>query len=133
MHLCVFPLPRFRPLQFAIRNLLTRSLSFLPPFHLSLRLILILITVLTLITKYLTHHYLIDLVAGGSLACAYFYYYLARMPDELRHPTIVAAAYSNSIPLDPEAGGGSKLNGNGYGGWDGEDEDDGFEMPESRR
>ena len=61
--------------------------------------------------QYLTHHYLIDLVAGGSLTCAFFYYYLSKMPDELRHPTThgVPAAYrtrsaSTAIPLDEESG-----------------------------
>lgn len=67
----------------------------------------------------MTHHYLIDLVAGGSLACAYFYYYLARMPDDLRHPTNTTPVYSNTAPGDVEAGSSiGTLNGNGYGGWD---------------
>ncbi|SCZ95250.1 BZ3500_MvSof-1268-A1-R1_Chr11-2g03383 [Microbotryum saponariae] len=75
---------------------------------------------------YLTHHYLIDLVAGGSLACAYFYYYLARMPDELRHPTaLVNGKFLNATPLDEEVGMASTmLNGNGYGGWDSIDEEE---------
>lgn len=63
--------------------------------------------------QYLTHHYLIDLVAGGSLACAFFYYYLSRMPDDLRHPTNPTPVYThdrtNSIPLDPEANGGGDM------------------------
>ncbi|GAA6018921.1 hypothetical protein JCM10207_009199 [Rhodosporidiobolus poonsookiae] len=90
-------------------------------------------------TMYLTHHYLIDLVAGGSLTCIFFYYYLSKMPDELRHPTThgAPAPYRSSsytgagaIPLDEESGLPSTFahtaNGNGhangYGGW--EDDDD---------
>ncbi|SCV73432.1 BQ2448_7358 [Microbotryum intermedium] len=77
-------------------------------------------------TMYLTHHYLIDLVAGGSLACAYFYYYLARMPDELRHPTaLVNGKFLNAAPLDEEVGmATTMLNGNGYGGWDSIEEEE---------
>ncbi|EMS21619.1 hypothetical protein NBRC10512_002799 [Rhodotorula toruloides] len=86
---------------------------------------------------YLTHHYLIDLVAGGSLTCAFFYYYLSKMPDELRHPTTPVAPYrarasSSAIPLDEESGlprtfahtaAGKASNGhaNGYGGWESDD------------
>lgn len=103
-------------------------------------------------TMYLTHHYLIDLVAGGSLSCTFFYYYLSKMPDELRHPTARplppyrARATStstaqqqfgdNSIPLDEEWGlpkpfahhaatrGLTNGHGNGYGGWEAEEEDE---------
>ncbi|ORY84686.1 hypothetical protein BCR35DRAFT_303010 [Leucosporidium creatinivorum] len=83
-------------------------------------------------TMYLTHHYLIDLVAGGSLSCAYFYYYLSRMPDELRHPTGASVHYSNgdALPDDPEAA----LDSHNFGGWGGSvggDDDDGFELPEA--
>ncbi|GAA5973208.1 hypothetical protein JCM11641_006325 [Rhodosporidiobolus odoratus] len=91
-------------------------------------------------TMYLTHHYLIDLVAGGSLTCAFFFYYLSKMPDELRHPTTSGAPARpfrsssfnhGAIPLDEESGlpksfaHTSTGNGhaNGYGGW----EDDGTE------
>ncbi|GAA5822382.1 hypothetical protein JCM3770_002373 [Rhodotorula araucariae] len=90
-------------------------------------------------TMYLTHHYLIDLVAGGSLTCVFFYYYLSKMPDELRHPTthgVPAAPYransSTAIPLDEESGlpkpfahtGVNAGNGHadGYGGWEEEDD-----------
>lgn len=68
-------------------------------------------------SQYLTHHYLIDLVAGGSLACAYFYYYLARMPDELRHPTDPTPIFTNSIPLDAEAFGMGGGGGDGDMDW----------------
>lgn len=90
-----------------------------------------------LLPQYLTHHYLIDLVAGGSLTCAFFYYYLSKMPDELRHPTTPVAPYrarasSSAIPLDEESGlprtfahtaAGKASNGhaNGYGGWESDD------------
>ncbi|GAA5846279.1 hypothetical protein JCM3766R1_002194 [Sporobolomyces carnicolor] len=92
-------------------------------------------------TMYLTHHYLIDLVAGGSLTCAFFYYFLSKMPDQLRHPTtrgMPATPYhsGNAIPLDEESGlpktfahtaATTKGQGNGhadsYGGWQ-DDEDD---------
>ncbi|GAA5995955.1 phosphatase PAP2 family protein [Rhodotorula paludigena] len=93
-------------------------------------------------TMYLTHHYLIDLVAGGSLSCIFFYYYLSKMPDELRHPTthgVPAGPYransSTAIPLDEESGlpktfahtpgganGSSNGHADGYGGWE-EDDD----------
>lgn len=47
-------------------------------------------------TQYLTHHYLVDLVAGGSLAVICFYYFL---PEGLRHlpspDDIVAANLTN--------------------------------------
>lgn len=106
----------------------------------------------TWVLQYLTHHYLIDLVAGGSLSCTFFYYYLSKMPDELRHPTARplppyrARATStstaqqqfgdNSIPLDEESGlpkpfahhaatrGLTNGHGNGYGGWEAEEEDE---------
>ncbi|GAA5892282.1 hypothetical protein JCM6882_003629 [Rhodosporidiobolus microsporus] len=97
-------------------------------------------------TMYLTHHYLIDLVAGGSLSCAFFYYYLAKMPDELRHPTthgMPAAPFRSSsfngaagaIPLDEESGlpktfahtaAGGNGHANGYGGWESEEDSDGW-------
>ncbi|GAA5869108.1 hypothetical protein JCM1840_000471 [Sporobolomyces johnsonii] len=96
---------------------------------------------------YLTHHYLIDLVAGGSLTCAFFYYYLSKMPDELRHPTTHGApstpyrsGLANAIPLDEESGlpktfahyangyangnGAGNGHANGYGGWEDDDEDE---------
>jgi len=101
------------------------------------------------ITQYLTHHYLIDLVAGGSLTCAFFYYFLSKMPDQLRHPTtkgMPATPYhsGNAIPLDEESGlpktfahtaaqnGSAKGQGNGhpdsYGGWEeDDDEEDSFD------
>jgi len=106
--------------------------------------------------QYLTHHYLIDLVAGGSLTCAFFYYYLSKMPDELRHPTThgVPAAYrtrsaSTAIPLDEESGlpksfahtangNGGPSNGHtdGYGGWEEDDDlsedDDNLRHDETR-
>lgn len=82
-------------------------------------------------SQYLTHHYLIDLVAGGSLTCIFFYYYLSKMPDELRHPTLrpQPAPYRAStpllggaIPLDEESGlpktfahSAAGANGKGYG------------------
>ncbi|GAA6039242.1 hypothetical protein JCM8097_003223 [Rhodosporidiobolus ruineniae] len=96
-------------------------------------------------TMYLTHHYLIDLVAGGSLTCGFFYYYLNKMPDELRHPTthgkpaapfrsssFVGAANAGGIPLDEESGlprtfahtgGAANGHANGYGGWEDDDAD----------
>jgi hypothetical protein len=96
--------------------------------------------------QYLTHHYLIDLVAGGSLSCTFFYYYLSKMPDELRHPTArPLPPYratstqqqqfgDNSIPLDEESGlpkpfahhaaGATNGHANGYGGWEAEEEED---------
>ncbi|GAA5985296.1 hypothetical protein JCM10908_002609 [Rhodotorula pacifica] len=97
-------------------------------------------------TMYLTHHYLIDLVAGGSLTCIFFYYYLSKMPDELRHPTARplppyrATPLNNSIPLDEESGlpkpfahqAATNGHANGYGGWEGdEDADDGKSEVES--
>ncbi|GAA5922860.1 hypothetical protein JCM1841_003764 [Sporobolomyces salmonicolor] len=92
---------------------------------------------------YLTHHYLIDLVAGGSLTCAFFYYYLSKMPDELRHPTTHGASstpyrsgLATAIPLDEESGlpktfahyanGSGNGHANGYGGWE-DDDEDGFD------
>ncbi|CEQ41651.1 SPOSA6832_03379, partial [Sporobolomyces salmonicolor] len=94
-------------------------------------------------TMYLTHHYLIDLVAGGSLTCAFFYYYLSKMPDELRHPTTHGASstpyrsgLATAIPLDEESGlpktfahyanGSGNGHANGYGGWE-DDDEDGFD------
>lgn len=83
-------------------------------------------------TMYLTHHYLIDVCAGGQLACSFFYFFLSRVPDELRHPTGVQAPYSNgnALPEDPEAA----LDSRNFGGWGGSvggDEDNGFELPEA--
>ncbi|GAA5959965.1 hypothetical protein JCM21900_001442 [Sporobolomyces salmonicolor] len=92
---------------------------------------------------YLTHHYLIDLVAGGSLTCAFFYYFLSKMPDELRHPTTHGASstpyrsgLATAIPLDEESGlpktfahyanGSGNGHANGYGGWE-DDDEDGFD------
>lgn len=52
-------------------------------------------------TMYLTHHYLVDLVAGGSLAVVFFYYFL---PANLRHlpssfppsdPDLISSAFDN--------------------------------------
>lgn len=84
------------------------------------------------IKQYLTHHYLTDLVAGGGLSCAFFYFFLSRVPDELRHPTGQVEPYSNGNALqeDPEAA----LDSHNFGGWGGSvggDDDDGFELPEA--
>lgn len=100
-------------------------------------------------TMYLTHHYLIDLVAGGSLTCAFFYYFLSKMPDQLRHPTtkgMPSTPYHSgqAIPLDEESGlpktfahtaatqNGLRGQGTGhpdsYGGWEeDDDEEDSFD------
>ncbi|BGP19154.1 hypothetical protein JCM10213_006500 [Rhodosporidiobolus nylandii] len=103
-------------------------------------------------TMYLTHHYLIDLVAGGSLTCIFFFYYLSKMPDELRHPTTSGAparpfrsssfngaANAGGIPLDEESGlpkafahtASGAGHANGYGGWE-DDEDDGSAEEDER-
>lgn len=99
--------------------------------------------------QYLTHHYLIDLVAGGSLTCAFFYYFLSKMPDQLRHPTtrgMPATPYrsGNSIPLDEESGlpktfaHSANRNGGGghpdsYGGWEDDDDYDEGELEPSEQ
>lgn len=64
--------------------------------------------------QYLTHHYLIDLVAGGSLTVICFYYF---MPDEFRNVN-APPAHDNAgdIPLDVEGRFGRS---NGFGGWEG--------------
>jgi hypothetical protein len=82
--------------------------------------------------RYLSHHYLVDLCAGGQLACSFFYFFLSRVPDELRHPTGLQTPYSNGNALqeDPEAA----LDSHNFGGWGGSvggDDDDGFELPEA--
>lgn len=75
----------------------------------------------------------LPLRCAGGLACSVFYYFLSRVPDELRHPTQSGATYSNgsALPQDPEA----DLDGSRYGGWGGsvggDDDDDGFELPEA--
>ena len=66
-----------------------------------------------LCSQYLTHHYLIDLVAGGSLTVICFYYF---MPDDFRNVN-APPAHDNAtdIPLDVEGLYGRS---NGFGGWD---------------
>lgn len=66
------------------------------------------------------------------MACSFFYFFLSRVPDELRHPTGVLMTYSNgsALPEDPEAA----LDSHSFGGWGGsvgEDDNDGFELPQA--
>ncbi|KAI5480334.1 inositolphosphorylceramide synthase [Pseudohyphozyma bogoriensis] len=83
------------------------------------------VSVLYWSTMYLTHHYLIDLVAGGSLAVTFFYILL---PAE--YQTSNPAKDLNVIPLDPEIGKRTSV-GSGYGGWvGGDDEADDFDARE---
>lgn len=60
-------------------------------------------------TMYLTHHYLIDLVAGGSLTVVCFYYF---MPEGMRNVN-APQTVGNNNPIDLE-----RSRSNGYGGWD---------------
>lgn len=78
------------------------------------------------VPQYLTHHYLIDLVAGGSLTVICFYYF---MPDSMRNVN-APPTHDNDIDhalgdLEGLGGGGGRSN--GFGGWnadlsDGEDD-----------
>ena len=64
-----------------------------------------------------------------TVSVVFFYSFLAKLPDELRHPNGIAQVQGQPLfPQDPEAGHETAS----YGGWGGsigeDDEEDAFEL-----
>ncbi|KAF5350900.1 hypothetical protein D9758_010519 [Tetrapyrgos nigripes] len=64
-------------------------------------------------TMYLTHHYLIDVVGGGCLAMAFFYFFL---PEEFKNPLTATAPPGTQIGVGAMGGVVGAVVGDGSGG-----------------